>query len=116
MNQIKRGYKAVVSTKEFRWFIAELEIPDDAQVIHTDFNYYRTDKVIPRCFYTGEHTVHSASQARSWFNRDFKYKLNSLLTSELNMNKQLNCAAGIHFFETFEQAVCWGVINVGREG
>ena len=51
MERPTKGYKAVIRYNEFRWYILELEIPDDATIVHTGSGFYRTDKAVPRHFW-----------------------------------------------------------------
>lgn len=115
MDRQTKGYKAVIRYNEFRGFVLEMDIPDDATIIESGSGFYRTDKVIPRHFYpTLTKTAIIDTSAHSWFDKDFEYKLNELAVSNLDKNPKRDCTEGIHFFESREQAINWGMANFGR--
>ena len=103
MDRPKIGYKAVIVYGAFKWVILEMEIPDDASLVNTGDGFYRTDTVIPRKFHT----------PFSWFRDEFDYTLNQRTTSTINLRSRDDCAAGIHFVTSIEQAKCWGIANFG---
>lgn len=114
MERPTKGYKAVIRYNEFRWYILELEIPDDATIVHTGGGYYRTDKAVPRHFWPARtKTAIIDTSAHSWFDQSFEYKLNELAFTKLDKNPNRDCTEGIHFFETREQAINWGNANFG---
>ena len=114
MNRPKIGYKAVIRYNEFRWYILELEIPDDATIVHTGSGFYRTDKAVPRHFWPARtKTAIIDTSAHSWFDKEFCYTIGVTAFSTLNPDHTNDCAAGIHFFETREQATNWGNANFG---
>ena len=115
MDRPTKGYKAVIRYNEFRWFVLEMDIPEDATLIESGSGFYRTDKVMPRKFYpTRTKTAIIDNSAHSWFDKDFEYKLNELAVSNLDQNPNRDCTEGIHFFVTREQAINWGMANFGR--
>jgi hypothetical protein len=110
-----KGYKAVIRYNEFRWFVLEMDIPEDATIVSSGSGFYRTDKVIPRHFYpTRTKTAINDKSAHSWFDHEFSYTLGTLATSKLDPNPHEECTEGIHFFATYEQAVNWGYANFGK--
>ena len=115
MERPTKGYKAVIRYNEFRWYILEMDIPEDATIIDYGRIFYRTDKVIPRHFYPIlTKTAIIDTSAHSWFDNSFEYKLNELAVSTLDKNPKLDCTEGIHFFVSREQAINWGMANFGR--
>ena len=115
MERPTKGYKAVIRYNEFRWYILEMDIPEDATIIDYGRIFYRTDKVIPRHFYPIlTKTAIIDTSAHSWFDNSFEYKLNELAVSNLDKNPKLDCTEGIHFFVSREQAINWGMSNFGR--
>jgi hypothetical protein len=118
MNRPKIGYKAVIVYGAFKWVILEMEIPDDASLVNTGDGFYRTDTVIPRKFHTPFIDVGAVDDiqfksAHSWFRDEFDYTLNQRTTSTINLRSRDDCAAGIHFVTSIEQAKCWGIANFG---
>ena len=110
MERPTKGYKAVIRYNEFRWLVLEMDIPADATLIESGSGFYRTDKVIPRHFYpTRTKTALIDTSAHSWFD-----KLNELAVSKLDKNPNRDCTEGIHFFESREQAINWGMANFGH--
>ncbi len=115
MKRPTKGYKAVIRYNEFRWFILEMDLPADATLIESGSGFYRTNKVIPRHFYPIlTKTAIIDTSAHSWFDQNFEYKLNELAVSNLDKDTNHDCTEGIHFFESREQAINWGMANFGR--
>lgn len=114
-----KWYKAVArkGIRNWEWFLCELEIPDDSNVLK-DLSFRRTDKAIPRCFFPVKtKTAINDKEASSWFDPSFTYELNKLATSELTEDPyQSFDIKGIYFFESAETARNWGLVNLGREG
>lgn len=109
------GYKAVIRYDEFRWYILEMEIPDDATVVHSGNGFYRADKVIPKHFWpTKTKLAILDKSAHSWFEPAFSYTLGTEAVSKLDSNVNTDCAAGIHFFQSRDQAINWGNANFGQ--
>ena len=109
-----KGYKAVIRYNEFRWYVLEMDIPEEATLVDSGNGFYRTDKVIPRRFLSTKCNSDIIDKsAHSWFSIDFEYTPGVLATSRLDLNRHTDCAAGIHFFETFDQAKNWGNANFG---
>lgn len=114
MERPTKGYKAVIRYAEFRWYIVELEIPYDAIIVHSGGGFYRTDKVVPVRFISTSKKLDIIDlSAHSWFNKDFSYVLGKTTFSNLDTNPHTDCAEGIHFFESFEQALNFGNANFG---
>lgn len=108
------GFKAVINYGSFRWFILELDIPADATVVHSGGGFYRADSVIPKHFWPARtKTAIIDMSAHSWFNKEFDYTIGKVSATELDTNQNTDCAPGIHFFETIEQAKNWGNANFG---
>ena len=110
-----KGYKAVIRYTEFRWYILELDIPMDATVVHSGGGFYRTDKVVPRQFWSSQNSNMKILDpaAHSWFKKEFPYNIGDTAMTSLDPNQHTDCAEGIHFFATREQAVNWGNANFG---
>jgi len=115
MERPTKGYKAVIRYNWFRWYILEMDIPEDATIVSSGSGFYRTDKVMPRKFYpTRTKTAILDKMAHSWFDHEFSYVLGTMATSKLDPNSNEDCTEGIHFFATYEQAVNWGLANFGK--
>lgn len=109
-----KGYKAVIRYGAFRWYILELDIPDSASIVHSGGGFYRTDMAVPvRLLPTRTKLAIIDTAAHSWFDKEFVYTLGATAYSKLDTNSNTDCAAGIHFFETLQQAENWGNANFG---
>ena len=109
-----KGYKAVITYNQFRWYVLEMDIPDDATIVHAGHGFYRTDKVVPVHFWATRYKLAiTDTAAHSWFDKDFAYTIGHTATSKLDLNLNDDCVAGIHFFDNFYQAMNWGNANFG---
>lgn len=110
-----KGYKAVIRPcGVFRWYILELDIPESARIVHSGGGFYRTDMAVPVRFSpTRKKLAIIDTAAHSWFDEDFVYTLGVTARSRLDTNPASDCVAGIHFFESLQQAVNWGNANFG---
>jgi hypothetical protein len=115
MDRPTKGYKAVIRYTEFRWYIPELDIPMDATVVHSGGGFYRADKVVPVKFWSSQNSnlMILDPAAHAWFNKDFPYNIGYTSKANLDPNPHTDCAEGIHFFATREQAINWGKANFG---
>lgn len=107
--QPKTGYKAVTMSDK-RWCIAELEIPEYAFVYCYNCLFspvYRTDRVITKEFVSvgRRRTVLPYTEAYSWYDPNFQYTKNQMVTAYLGSKLDAN---GIYFFTDINDAIAWG--------
>lgn len=92
-----------------------LRPPSRPTVVHSGGGFYRTDKVVPRQFWSTQNSNMKIldPSAHSWFNKEFPYIIGDTSMTRLDPNPHTDCAEGIHFFATREQAINWGNANFG---
>ena len=110
------GYKAVIfnDNGSWAWCIAQLEIPEDAIIAHSGNGFYRTDKCkVIRLSPSLYKLAFNHIRAWSWFDPKVEYAVGETVMSEIDTNPHTDCAKGIHFVGTYEQAVGFGRANFG---
>ena len=100
------AYKKVFEIGKDRALILKLRIPADALRSSATSNKCRADRAIPLEFFDVDGTPVKATKAHSWWRQEFIYELNKLVIADgsFNVDRWCECASGIHFFMTFEEA------------
>ena len=101
------AFKKVISYNSKKTLIAELYVPEDAARSSALSNKCRCDKAIVVRFYD-PNTLQPVKNkaARSWFKPSFIYRINDIVRpiNYFDTDRYRECAAGIHFFMTIEEA------------
>lgn len=101
------AYKKVFEIGTDRALIAKLLIPKHAKRTSATSRKCRASEAMPIEFLFIHGLQSDVAKAHSWYDTDFIYELNKFVTpkEEFNEDRWNDCASGIHFFMTFEDAV-----------